>query len=171
MSRAHKLCSSLLWMTLLIGCGQAPDPYDPSEANTNGAKNLNSAATQGQGQTQNQSAATGRTPQSNASAAGTKKDVKAPASNVQAPPAANPPAANNPAATAPNAALVQQATTVFNAKCTTCHGALAQRANDPRIYKKTASQITAAKTTKPLPHEAVVWPSATEISALEEAFK
>ncbi len=170
MSRTQKVWPHLLSLsvTLVLACGEEPLPYDPNQV----------AASSGQTQASNQ----GKVEGSPSGTVGTgvatpkgevagKKDVTAPATP---PPAVKPPAppVTPPPAVVPNtAALVQQGTAVFNMKCTVCHGALAQRANDVRIFQKTAAQITAAKTLRPIPHANVVWPLAPEILALEAAFK
>lgn len=159
---------SLAVAVLCVACGDAPEPY---------AVGINA-----QPQANGEATTKGVSPASSTSGTNSKNTTAAPAKTTEtknnapgtppATPVVNPPPANNAVNPPANtAALVQQGTTIYNMKCAGCHGALAARANDPRIYRKTAAQITAAKTVKAAAHAATVWPLAAEIPALEAAFK
>lgn len=90
-----------------------------------------------------------------------KKSMAAPAGATPAPGAATPGAGTGDAT-----ALKAQGTTVYNAKCASCHGALASSAKKGA----TAARITASATISS--HSTVTpFPTGTDVTALEAALK
>lgn len=154
------------YLSILIACGEAPPPYYPSSGGVSPVTAEKPGTQSGSGEV-----VKGTPVQTPTTVANPPANANKPNANGTKPPAAPPPAPAGGAA--PNAALVQQGTQVFTAKCATagCHAPIAQKATDPRVNGKSAAIITAAKTSKPAPHGPVVWPSATEITAIEAALK
>lgn len=86
--------------------------------------------------------------------------------SMGAPAAAGPGAATPGAGTGDATALKAQGTTVYNAKCASCHGALASSAKKGA----TAARITASATISS--HSTVTpFPTGTDVTALEAALK